>query len=33
MGRLYLRKDGSVWTVTDTPGTSYSNVGLKKETP
>jgi hypothetical protein len=27
MAKLYLRKDGSVWTVTDTPGTSYSNVG------
>jgi hypothetical protein len=27
MARLYQRKDGSVWTVTDTPGTSYSHVG------
>ena len=27
MGKLYLRKNGTVWTVTDTPGTSYSNVG------
>ena len=27
MGRLYRRKDGGVWTVTDTPGTSYSHVG------
>jgi hypothetical protein len=27
MAKLYLRKDGSVWTVTDTPGTSYSHVG------
>jgi hypothetical protein len=27
MAKLYLRKDGSLWTVTDTPGTSYSNVG------
>jgi hypothetical protein len=26
MGLLYLRKDGSVWTVVDTPGTSYSHV-------
>ena len=28
MQKLYLRQDGTVWTVTDTPGTSYSNVGL-----
>ncbi|MBL8338212.1 MAG: hypothetical protein JNM97_15695, partial [Rhodoferax sp.] len=27
MARLYQRADGSVWTVTDTPGTSYSHVG------
>ncbi len=27
MHKLYLRKDGSVWTVTDTPGTSYSHAG------
>ncbi len=33
MGKMYLRKDGSVWTVTDTPGTSYSDVGKKKDTP
>jgi hypothetical protein len=33
MSMLYQRKDGSVWTVTDTPGTSYSNVGPRKETP
>ena len=25
MQNLYLRKDGTVWTVTDTPGTSYSH--------
>jgi len=28
MQKLYLRQDGSVWTVMDTPGTSYSNVGV-----
>ncbi|MEO7941017.1 MAG: hypothetical protein ABIR55_20535, partial [Burkholderiaceae bacterium] len=28
MQKLYLRQDGTVWTVTDTPGTSYSHVGL-----
>jgi len=27
MQKLYLRKDGTVWTVTDTPGTSYSHAG------
>ena len=27
MGKLYLRQDGTVWTVSDTPGTSYSHVG------
>jgi hypothetical protein len=27
MQKLYLRQDGTVWTVTDTPGTSYSHVG------
>ncbi len=27
MQKLYLRQDGTVWTVTDTPGTSYANVG------
>jgi len=27
MQKLYLRQDGTVWTVTDTPGTSYSNAG------
>ena len=27
MQRLYLRRDGTVWTVTDTPGTSYSHAG------
>ena len=27
MQKLYQRKDGSVWMVTDTPGTSYSHVG------
>ena len=27
MRKLYQRKDGSVWTVTDTPGTSYSHAG------
>jgi hypothetical protein len=27
MQKLYLRMDGTVWTVTDTPGTSYSHVG------
>ena len=27
MAKLYMRKDGAVWTVTDTPGTSYSHVG------
>lgn len=30
MRKLYQRADGSVWTVTDTPGTSYSHVGLPK---
>ena len=30
MQKLYLRKDGSVWTVTDTPGTSYSHAGSVK---
>ena len=30
MQKLYLRQDGTVWTVTDTPGTSYSNVGLPR---
>ena len=33
MGRLYLRKDGSVWTVSDTPGTSYSHAGRKATAP
>ena len=27
MRKLYLRADGTVWTVTDTPGTSYSHAG------
>ncbi len=27
MGKLYLRRDGTVWTVTDTPGSSYSHAG------
>ena len=27
MRKLYMRKDGSVWMVTDTPGTSYSHAG------
>jgi hypothetical protein len=27
MRRLYLRRDGTVWTVTDTPGSSYSHAG------
>jgi hypothetical protein len=30
MQKLYLRADGTVWTVTDTPGTSYSHVGEPK---
>ena len=33
MGRLYRRKDGSVWTVTDTPGTSYSHAGRDAVAP
>ncbi|MBP6851552.1 MAG: hypothetical protein KA164_08120, partial [Rhodoferax sp.] len=33
MARLYQRKDGSVWTVTDTPGTSYSHVGTPAGPP
>ncbi|MCB2029947.1 MAG: hypothetical protein KDH18_15450 [Rhodoferax sp.] len=27
MRKLYVRQDGTVWTVTDTPGTSYAHVG------
>ncbi len=27
MRRMYQRADGTVWTVTDTPGTSYADVG------
>ena len=30
MRKLYRRQDGSVWTVTDTPGTSYSHAGAEK---